>query len=120
MEKFFAVAVGGSLGALLRYALAHLGNQGEFPLGTLIANSLGCFLIGVGIVVLKSTPEPMRLLLVTGGLGALTTMSTFSFEVIALVNDSRWLHAASYWALTNILAIGFCAGGYWLSLRMFS
>lgn len=85
-----AVAGGAALGALLRWALSLQLNASHpvLPLGTLAANLLGGYLVGVAVAFFAShsslAPE-WRLLLVTGFLGGLTTFSTFSAEVVSLL-----------------------------------
>jgi CrcB protein len=89
-----AVAAGAVLGAWLRWGLAVWLN-GLFPSlppGTLIANLAGGYLIGLVIALLAlnpSVPAEWRLFLVTGFLGALTTFSTFSAEVVGLLQQGR-------------------------------
>ncbi len=91
-----AICVGASLGALARWQLGLWLNPSNglpysfpsnLPLGTLAANIIGGYLIGVCLGVFQTLPaiDPLwRLVLVTGFLGALTTFSTFSAEVIAI------------------------------------
>jgi len=97
-----AVGGGGALGAWLRWGLSTALNAllPSLPLGTLAANLLGGFLMGVlgeGLL-LHWVPESLRLLLLTGFLGGLTTFSTFSAEV---VNSFR--HGRHFAALMEIL-----------------
>jgi len=91
------VALGGGAGALCRYATAHLAARlwGEsFPWGTLIVNLAGCFLIGVvyalGVEASAIGPR-VRLFLMTGLLGGLTTFSAFGLETSTLaMAGSAW------------------------------
>jgi fluoride exporter len=100
-----AVALGAVLGAWLRYGLALALNPrwSAFPLGTLSANLIGGYLVGIAIAVVAVNPSfsPFwRLLLITGFLGGLTTFSTFSAESVALLAGAHWanalLHAAAH------------------------
>lgn len=89
-----AVFVGAGLGALARWALslALNGDGRGLPLGTLAANLLGGYLVGVAIAWLGQQPElppQVRLFLVTGCLGGLTTFSTYSAEVVLLIQQER-------------------------------
>jgi CrcB protein len=87
LQQLLAVAVGGALGAMARYGIALWARQrfdGVFPWGTLLANALGCLLIGLLVQTLPrwSVPEAARLIILTGFLGALTTFSTFGWETV--------------------------------------
>ena len=102
LAAFAAVAIGAVLGAWLRWGLAYWLNPRleSLPLGTLTANLVGGYLIGIAVAVFAAHPalSPFwRLLIVTGFLGALTTFSTFSAENIALLGSGAWggavLHA---------------------------
>ena len=101
--NFAAVGVGAAVGAWCRWGLSLLLNPviGNLPLGTLAANLIGGFLIGV----VMALAEPMslsvttRLLLVTGFLGGLTTFSTFSAEAVGLLSRQQY-----GWAMGLILA----------------
>ena len=90
-----AIGVGAVLGAWLRWGLGLWLNPvfSAVPLGTLVANLIGGYLIGVAVAVfhinVDISPE-MRLFFVTGFLGALTTFSTFSAEVVALIQHGRY------------------------------
>lgn len=96
---FAAVGAGAALGAWLRWALGIAFNAviPELPLGTLAANLVGGYLIGIAVTVFEQAaglaPE-WRLLIVTGFLGGLTTFSTFSAESVGLLTSSRYLWGA--------------------------
>ena len=104
--SFIAVALGGALGAMLRYAISLWSVQRLETLmptaalaGTLIANAVGAFLIGVLFVVITEKgliTESWRPLLIVGFLGALTTFSTFSLEAVGLLQQGEWLTAMVY------------------------
>lgn len=97
MLNVFAICCGASLGALARWRLGlWLSPGGILPWGTLAANWIGAYGIGVGLAVLHQLPHldpAWRLALVTGFLGALTTFSTFSAEAITLLQQQRYLLA---------------------------
>lgn len=95
-----AVGVGAALGAWLRWGLSVLFNPilPNLPLGTLIANLVGAYLIGVAISVFSNYPTislEMRLLIATGFLGGLTTFSTFSAETLMLFTQRQYAWAAA-------------------------
>ncbi|NNC24106.1 fluoride efflux transporter CrcB [Salinisphaera sp. USBA-960] len=98
-----AIGVGAALGANLRWALGLTLNYllPQLPLGTLAANVLGAFLIGLAIALLAAAPVTMpavfRPLVITGFLGALTTFSTFSAEIFNQLAEGRPL-----WAIAGI------------------
>ena len=102
-KEILIVGVGSFAGGVLRYilsvGLSKLGRLWAFPIGIMIINILGCFLIGVlyGYFKSKATTDPvLPLLLMTGVLGGFTTFSTFSFETIQLLQQNEWLKAALY------------------------
>ena len=94
MLPILAICIGACIGALCRYGLALWLNPGTaMPLGTLVANLIGGYLVGVCVAVFQQMPQldPVwRLLLVTGFLGALTTFSSFSAEVVGMLMQGRY------------------------------
>ena len=98
MWSVIAIAVGAGVGALARWGLAlWLTPGGVIPWGTLAANLIGGYLVGICIAVFQAMPQldPVwRLLLVTGFLGGLTTFSTFSAEVVIYLLEERYGLAA--------------------------
>ena len=95
---FIAVGVGAALGAWLRWWLGIALNAitPNLPLGTLAANLIGGYLVGVAIEVFSqqgALPVEMRLLVITGFLGGLTTFSSFSAEAVGLLMGSRYAWA---------------------------
>jgi fluoride exporter len=97
-----AVGVGGVLGAWLRWGLGIALNPvfPTLPLGTLTANVVGGFIIGMAIEYFArhaSVPPEVRLFLITGFLGALTTFSTFSAEAVMLLARDQY-----GWALAHV------------------
>ncbi|HYW57486.1 MAG TPA: fluoride efflux transporter CrcB [Polaromonas sp.] len=94
MWSVLAICAGACVGALARWGLGlWLNPAGLIPWGTLAANLIGGYLVGVCVATFQAIPQidPVwRLLLVTGFLGALTTFSTFSAEVIAMLQQERY------------------------------
>ena len=94
MWPVIAICLGASAGALARWGLGlWLSPGGVIPWGTVAANLLGGYLIGICVAVFHAMPEldPVwRLALVTGFLGALTTFSSFSAEVVSLLMQQRY------------------------------
>jgi CrcB protein len=96
---FAAVGIGAALGAWLRWWLGERLNPvfPTLPLGTLTANLLGGLLVGVAVAYFERHPHlapEVRLLVITGFMGGLTTFSTFSSEVVSLIGDGEFLWAA--------------------------
>lgn len=93
-RSIIAISVGASAGAVLRWLLGTTFNAlfPSIPPGTLLANLLGGYLIGLAVAFFSSNaglaPE-WRLLIITGFLGGLTTFSTFSAEVTSLIQQGR-------------------------------
>lgn len=113
MINIVLIALAGALGAVSRWGLSRglaqwLGSQ--FPYGTLLANVLGCFLLGLVMHIGLNTdkiPPSIRLAITVGFLGALTTFSTFSYETIALLQDGNWAKAG--WNILANLSLGLIA-----------
>lgn len=98
MLTVIAIGLGASIGALSRWQLSLWLNQNHalLPWGTLAANWAGAYLVGVAVVFFQSQTQldpAWRLAIVTGFLGALTTFSTFSVEVVSMLQHGRWLVA---------------------------
>jgi CrcB protein len=103
-RSLVAVAIGGMLGCLLRWMLAMLLNRlfPALPPGTLAANLIGCYIIGIAIAFFLQYPAfapEWRLFVTTGFCGGLTTFSTFSVEVVLLMQNGRLP-----WAMATIAA----------------
>lgn len=114
------VAVGGAIGSVSRYLVsnwmvARFGS--EFPLGTLLVNIIGCFIIGLFMAMsserLSMSPY-WRLLIAVGFLGGLTTFSSFSYETLRLLQDADMMHA--FYNVGLNLTGGFLAT--WLGLMI--
>jgi CrcB protein len=103
MISVLAICIGACIGALARWRLGLWLNPGAaIPLGTLAANLIGGYLVGVCVAFFQSLPnlDPVwRLALVTGFLGALTTFSSFSAEVVGMLGQQRYALALGTTAL---------------------
>ena len=113
--QIIAVAVGSAVGALARWRAGVWLNAAwpGFPLGTLAVNCVGGLLIGLALVGFERTPnELLRLLLVTGFLGGLTTFSSYSVESLVLIQRGHWALAAGHTLAHVVGALACAALGY--------
>jgi len=128
MNSVLAICIGACVGALARWQLALWLNPAvlpgtALPLGTLAANLIGGYLVGAAVALFQAMPEldPLwRLALITGFLGALTTFSSFSAEVVAMLGQGRYalaLGTAAVHLLGSLLLtiLGIRSVGYWLA-----
>ncbi len=120
--QWLAIGLGAALGACLRGYLARFNPLHHWiPLGTLGANILGGLLIGLAIVWFQRTGSGMsdnvRLFVITGFLGGLTTFSTFSAEVFTFINDGRILSGLTLVALhVGLTLLATAIGFYFFKL----
>ena len=105
------IAAGSAIGGISRYLLGgFLQRQtaGTFPVGTLVINISGSFLLGLIIwyaVETRTLSPEIRAFLTVGFCGGYTTFSTFSYETVALMEDGQWTRAAVYIVLSVSLAL---------------
>jgi len=111
MYTYLSIAVGGALGSMARYATGvYVGRWlgMAFPWGTLLINVLGSFLIGVfaeSFALRWDASQSTRVFLVVGICGGYTTFSTFSLDVVTLLNRGELVAASSYIAASVVLSI---------------
>jgi fluoride exporter len=113
-RSLLAVSVGGMLGCLMRWFLALVLNRyfPTIPPGTLAANLIGCYVIGLALAIFTANPAlpiEWRLFVTTGFCGGLTTFSTFSAEVVILMQSGRlaWAMGAIAMHLVGSLLMTF-------------
>lgn len=119
-----AVSAGAALGACLRWILSVSLNaiQPNLPLGTLLANLGGGYAIGLCVGFFSANPDlspELRLFVVTGFLGGLTTFSTFSAEAMNLIQKGDWAWAFAHTAVHLLGSILCCFAGFatWRALH---
>lgn len=125
MSNVLLVGVGGFIGAVSRYLLGGwvhtVLDKPGFPIGTLIVNALGCFLIGfIGEVleVRQLFTLQLRCFLFVGLLGGFTTFSAFSYETLALMRSDQMSTALLNIFLQLVLCISFVILGYLLAKQV--
>lgn len=110
LKLILLVAAGGAMGSVARYLVAGSLNNGTFPWGTALVNISGCFAIGFifFFAVAQGAPSAeLRAFAIIGILGGFTTMSSFSFETVAL-----WDGGEAALAAVNVLfSVGLCLIG---------
>ena len=124
LKPILAISLGASLGAVLRWGLGTKLNE-WFPLippGTLAANLIGAYVVGIAIAYFAQAPElspEWRLLVITGFCGGLTTFSTFSVEVFSLIQQGRlaWAMGAAGLHLAGSLLMTFAGVLTWQVLQ---
>ncbi len=120
LNNYLAIAIGGALGACLRYAcyewVIHLFGR-AFPFATLLVNILGSFAIGLlyGFTLSEQfASDPWRLFIGVGILGAFTTFSTFSMDTVFMLQQGCWLKAGANIVLNVVL----CLTLTWLGFKL--
>lgn len=115
--SWIAVALGAALGAWLRWGLTIFLGQlhAHIQLGTLAANLVGGYLIGLALGFFDASPAlspAWRLFVITGFLGGLTTFSSFSGEAMVLLQRGQYGWALAHAALHLLGSVGCCIAGY--------
>lgn len=117
MQKYFFIALGGSLGAIARYwvgseVASRLGTK--FPYGTLLINISACIILGFSLTYLGKRAElnpAWRFLILTGFVGAYSTFSTYEWETLSSVRDGAFSLAALYAIGSLLLGLVAAWGG---------
>lgn len=122
LKSLLVIGIGASLGAWMRWILGMKLNAlfPTIPPGTVVANMVGGYIIGLAIAFLAASPSlspEWRLLIITGFCGGLTTFSTFSAETVALIQEGRLLWALGSVSLHVVGSLAMTAAGL-LSYQM--
>ncbi|MFO7809614.1 fluoride efflux transporter CrcB [Guyparkeria sp.] len=124
MKLYLLIGLAGGLGAMARYGLTAAITQfagRAFPWGTLSVNVIGSGLmgfLGVWLLTRWQVPIEYRLAILTGFLGAFTTMSAFSIDTLALMQRQAWIWAGLYVVGTVVLCLLAARGGIFLGERL--
>ena len=120
MNTILLVAAGGAVGSVARYLMAssiQSSTGWPFPIGTVLVNILGCFLIGALYVLLVARPDPrqdLRALLMVGVMGGFTTFSSFSLETVTMAMNGNYTGAT----LNVVLSVAACLAGTVLGIAL--
>jgi CrcB protein len=120
MNVILLVALGGAVGSVARYLMAssiQTATGWDFPLGTVLVNILGCFLIGILYVLLVARPDPrhdLRALLMVGVMGGFTTFSSFSLETVTMAMNGNYTGAT----LNVVISVAACLVGTILGVTL--
>lgn len=128
MQNLLLVAAGGATGAVARYLLGlaagRVAGHGGWPWGTFSANVLGGLLMGVliGVLALRggADQEKWRLLLGVGLLGGFTTFSSYSLEIVLMLQRRAYVEAAGYGVGSMALSVLALILGLFLTRRVFA
>ena len=122
MQAYLLVGLGGALGAMSRYGFGlFIGrfHHGSFPLGTFGVNIIGSLIMGLLIGYLaRETPvlqSEIRLLVAIGALGGFTTFSSFSLDIVALIERGNLALAALYAIASLIIGVLALFIGLWIT-----
>ena len=118
--SWLLIGVAGAAGALVRYGLGVLVGPRAFPGVTLTINVTGSFLLALLLTLAAGgrVSSQTALVLGTGFLGAYTTYSTFSWDVVTLLRDGAWVTAVGYLLLSVVLGLAAAGLGYRLGVLL--
>ncbi|MBS0422226.1 MAG: fluoride efflux transporter CrcB [Proteobacteria bacterium] len=120
MNMILLVALGGAVGSIARYLMAssiQTATGWEFPIGTVLVNILGCFLMGILYVLIVARHDPrhdLRALLMVGVMGGFTTFSSFSLETVTLAMNGNYMSAT----LNVVISVAACLTGTVLGVAL--
>ena len=123
MWKFISVALGGALGAVMRFSVSYFSTRNfasEYPWTTFVVNLLGAFLIGFfwGFFEKTNYSENVKAFVVTGIIGSFTTFSTLSLETVKLFQQGQTKLGLFHIGVTNTLGIILVITGFLVSRQI--
>jgi fluoride exporter len=121
MKSWLMVGLGSALGAWARWGLSiWLNSIGMIPLGTLMANAIGGFLMGIALALFQTMPQlshEWRLFIAMGFLGGLTTFSTFSAQAFVLLQKQAYVWVGLHIFTHVVVSVLLTIIGYWSVMR---
>lgn len=115
----FYLGIFGILGVFTRFALDTYLNSSEFPLGTLVANILGCLITGIIFTVIQNKTHLIANYFLIGFCGALTTFSSYSLQGFTFLNDRQMMKGLGYLFASPVLGVLFIFIGTIISKNFF-
>lgn len=111
MKEILAVFIGGGVGSVLRFLFTKffLNYNFQIPFGTLLANTIACLIFGIfsGFIYTKLQVEPIvKLLILTGLCGGLSTFSTFNYELFLMLKNGQVFMSILYFMISFIVCLG--------------
>lgn len=121
MKDIFLVGLGGMVGCMGRYTISLLlGTRFSWPIGTAMANALGCLAIGLILSYLaRQGNAALQLLFVTGFCGGFTTFSSFAFEGLQMLKAGHIGAYALYTGGSVLVGLLLCLAGWYLGSKVF-
>ena len=117
LVKLAMIAVGGAVGALCRYGLCGLVSclyEPQLKLGTIVVNLIGCFLMGLAVSLVHErfeVSESVKILIMTGFLGAFTTFSTYTLESVRYIEQGKYMLALSNIVISTVISLPLLMAG---------
>jgi CrcB protein len=114
VKIYLAVGISGSIGTILRYAVAEWTASFAFPLNTVVVNLLGSFILGwfITFIPVRADNVLFRAAIATGLIGSFTTFSAFSVDMIRLLTSEQWFKSAGYFSISFLGGLLFAWVGY--------
>lgn len=119
LKNIIYIFIGGGIGSVMRYLVSFYGqkfwNVGAFPIGTLLVNIIGCFIMGLLSAYFVKIDNSLRFLLITGFCGGFTTFSAFSAESMTLWQSQNYITLISYITISILLGLTAVFSGFFLA-----